>query len=57
MTLGLRTPDGAVEVKSGIRPGELVVVRGAEALRDKAVVEVEKKAQAARQPEAESLEP
>ena len=43
LTLGMRTSDGAVEVKSGIRPGELVVVRGAEALRDKVAVEVEKK--------------
>ena len=42
LTLGLRTADGSVEVKSGVRPGELVVVRGAEALRDGAQVEVEK---------------
>jgi len=43
LTLGMRTSDGAVEVKSGIRPGELVVVRGAEALRDNVPVEVEKR--------------
>jgi membrane fusion protein, multidrug efflux system len=57
LTLGLRTPDGAVEVKSGVRPGELVVVRGAEALRDQAVVEVEKNTRAERRPETESLMP
>jgi membrane fusion protein, multidrug efflux system len=57
LTLGLRTPDGAVEVKTGVRPGELVVVRGAEALRDNAVVEVEKKTQASRPPVGESLMP
>jgi RND family efflux transporter MFP subunit len=42
LTLGLRTADGLVEVKSGLRPGEKVVVRGAEALREGAAVEVEK---------------
>jgi multidrug efflux system membrane fusion protein len=42
LTLGLRTSDGAVEVKSGIQPGEMVVVRGAEALREGAAVQVEK---------------
>jgi multidrug efflux system membrane fusion protein len=42
LTLGLRTADGSVEAKSGIKPGEILVVRGAEALRDGAVVEVEK---------------
>jgi membrane fusion protein, multidrug efflux system len=42
LTLGLRTADGAVEAKSGIKAGELLVVRGAEALSDGALVEVEK---------------
>jgi membrane fusion protein, multidrug efflux system len=42
LTLGLRTADGAVEAKSGIKPGEILVVRGAEALRDGAVVQIEK---------------
>jgi membrane fusion protein, multidrug efflux system len=42
LTLGLRTTDGAVEVKNGIAPGELVVVRGSEALREGFPVEVEK---------------
>jgi RND family efflux transporter MFP subunit len=32
--LGLRTADGMVEVRSGVKAGELVVVRGAEALRE-----------------------
>jgi multidrug efflux pump subunit AcrA (membrane-fusion protein) len=34
LELGLRTADGRVEVKSGVKPGESLVVRGAEALRD-----------------------
>jgi membrane fusion protein, multidrug efflux system len=41
LTLGLRTPDGRVEVRDGILPGEQVVVRGAEALREGAQVRVE----------------
>jgi multidrug efflux system membrane fusion protein len=39
--LGLRTPDGWVEVRSGVVAGEPVVVRGAEALRDGATVMVQ----------------
>lgn len=31
---GMRTPDGLVEVKSGLAPGERLVIRGAEALVD-----------------------
>jgi multidrug efflux system membrane fusion protein len=36
--LGMRTADGLIEVRSGIKPGETVVVRGAESLRDGAPV-------------------
>jgi RND family efflux transporter MFP subunit len=34
VTLGMRTADGQVEVLSGLSPGDLLVVRGAEALTD-----------------------
>lgn len=40
LTLGQRTADGAVEVKSGLTLGERLVVRGAEALREGASVRV-----------------
>ncbi|WP_437284868.1 efflux RND transporter periplasmic adaptor subunit [Sorangium sp. So ce406] len=40
LSLGLRTPDGRVEVKSGLSAGERLVVRGAEALREGAQVRV-----------------
>lgn len=44
LTLGLRTPDGWVEVRSGVKPGEMVVIRGSEALRDGVTVSVEQPA-------------
>lgn len=40
LVLGQRTPDGRVEVKDGLRPGEMLVVRGAEALREGASVRI-----------------
>lgn len=40
LQLGMRTPAGDVEVRSGLSPGELLVVRGAEALQDGAAVKV-----------------
>jgi multidrug efflux system membrane fusion protein len=38
--LGLRTPTGLVEVVKGLRPGESLVVRGGEALREGAKVRI-----------------
>lgn len=40
LTLGLRTADGRVEVRAGLSPGDALVVRGAEGLRDGAAVAV-----------------
>lgn len=40
LDLGLRTPEGLVEVVSGLAVGDSLVVRGAEALRDGASVKV-----------------
>jgi multidrug efflux system membrane fusion protein len=34
VTLGMRTAEGLVEVTSGLGPGEMLVIRGGEALRD-----------------------
>jgi membrane fusion protein, multidrug efflux system len=40
LTLGMRTEDRRVEVRAGLSPGESLVVRGAQALRDGAKVRV-----------------
>lgn len=34
LTLGMRTADGQVEIRDGLKTGESLVIRGAEALRD-----------------------
>ncbi len=38
LSLGMRTQDGNVEVLSGLKAGEMLVIRGGEALRDGALV-------------------
>ena len=40
LELGMRTAEGLVEVRDGLKAGEVLVVRGAEALRDGAAVRV-----------------
>lgn len=40
LELGMRTADGRVEVKGGVKPGETLVVRGAEALKDGVTVRI-----------------
>ena len=40
LRLGMRTADGRVEVRTGVNPGENLVVRGAEALFDGAAVRI-----------------
>jgi multidrug efflux system membrane fusion protein len=47
LELGLRTADGLVEVRDGLEPGQTLVVRGAEALRDGAAVRVQEPGTAA----------
>ena len=42
VTVGMRTADGQAEVLAGLKAGEILVVRGAEALRDGAPVRVGK---------------
>jgi multidrug efflux system membrane fusion protein len=42
LTLGMRSPDGLVEVRNGVCDGEKIVVRGAEALYNGAPVHIAK---------------
>jgi len=41
LQLGLRTVDGLVEVQKGLNPNEMLVIRGAEALREGSLVSVQ----------------
>ena len=50
LSLGLRTADGRVEVRSGVKAGEQLVVRGGEALRDGARVKVTRSGEGAGAP-------
>lgn len=54
LTLGMQSADGYVEVRNGITAGERIVVRGAEALRDKASVKVVSRLGQDRGPTADS---
>jgi len=45
LTLGMKTADGLVEVKDGLKVGESLVIRGAEALRDGVPVRLVKSGQ------------
>jgi multidrug efflux system membrane fusion protein len=45
LTIGMRTADGQAEVLAGLGPGEILVIRGAEALRDGAPVRIAKAAE------------
>lgn len=47
VTVGMRTADGQAEVLAGLKAGEILVIRGAEALRDGAPVRVGKAPQKA----------
>ena len=49
LTIGMRTADGQLEVLSGLSPGDTLVVRGSESLRDGAPVKVIAPAQGAAQ--------
>lgn len=40
IAVGLRSPDGLVEARSGLAPGERVIINGADALRDGQAVEI-----------------
>jgi multidrug efflux system membrane fusion protein len=45
LTIGMRTVDGQAEVLAGLKAGELLVIRGGEALRDGAPVRIAKAAE------------
>ena len=47
LTVGMRTADGQAEILQGLKPGETLVIRGAEALRDGAPVRIAKPAEKA----------
>jgi hypothetical protein len=53
LTLGMHTADGHVEVKAGLREGESLVIRGAEALSDGAKVKIATEGGGRRKPRSE----
>lgn len=52
LKLGLRTTGGLVEVRGGLTPGEMLIVRGTEAVREGAEVEIEQAKPASPAPSA-----
>jgi len=54
LSIGMRTVDGKAEVISGLQPGEMLVVRGAEALRPGAPVRIMPPASAEASPKKEA---
>jgi multidrug efflux system membrane fusion protein len=57
LDLGMRTADGLVEVRSGVKPGEMLVVRGWEALRNGAPVRITNKKKGDREGKPEQAAP
>ena len=56
LTLGMRTADGQVEIRDGLKAGEFLVIRGAEALRDGVPVRINNSTNAAITPASPAAE-